>query len=117
MRAHAVSRAEELLREIEDDAELEPNTVVLNAVMSAWVKSKNPAAVDRTEEILRQMEAPNSCTPPDSISYNTHLHALSMHAKVPGNAQRADELLRKMEERYGYGESAGQDHEEGALVL
>jgi hypothetical protein len=99
MRAHAVSRAEELLREIEDDDVLEPNTVVLNAVMSAWVKSKNPAAVDRTEEILRQMEASTSCPKPDLISYNTHLHALSMHAKIPGNAQRADELLRQMEER------------------
>jgi hypothetical protein len=99
MRAHAVSRAEELLREIEDDDVLEPNTVVLNAVMSAWVKSKNPAAVDRTEEILRQMEASTSCPKPDLISYNTHLHALSMHAKIPGNAQRADDLLRQMEAR------------------
>jgi hypothetical protein len=108
MRAHGVSRAEELLREIEDHSELEPNTVVLNAVMSAWVKSKNPAAVDRTDEILRQMEASSlssTRTPPDLISYNTHMHALSMHvAKLPGGlAQRADALLVQMEERYDTG--------------
>jgi hypothetical protein len=53
-----------ILREIEDDAELEPNTVVLNAVMSAWVKSKNPAAVEERFYIKWRS---NSCTR-DSIS-------------------------------------------------
>jgi hypothetical protein len=31
----------------------------------------------------------------DSISYNTHLHALSMHAKVPVMLTKANELLGK----------------------
>lgn len=99
MKAHAVSRAEELLREIEASDSLEPNTVVLNSLMSAWVKSRNPAAVERTEEILRQMEASENVKP-DLISYNTHLHALSMHAspKRPALALRADALLQQMEE-------------------
>ena len=99
MKVHAVSRAEELLREIEASDHLEANTVVLNAIMSAWVKARNPAAVDRTEEILRQMEASESVKP-DLVSYNTYLHALSMHAspKRPELAQRADKLLRQMEE-------------------
>jgi len=104
MKVHAVSRAEELLREIEDSDHLETNTVVLNAIMSAWVKSRNPAAVDRTEEILRQMEASEDVKP-DLISYNTYLHALSMHAslKRPALAQRADALLRQMEDGYDSG--------------
>ena len=99
MKAHAVSRAEELLREVEDSEYLEANTVVLNAVMATWVKSKNPAAVERTEEVLRQMEMSTNAQP-DLISYNTHLHALSMHSspKRPDLAHSAEDLLRKMEE-------------------
>ena len=104
MKAHAVSRAEELLREIEAADHLEANTVVLNSIMSAWVKARNPAALERTEEILRQMEASENVKP-DLISYNTYLHALSMHAspKRPTLAQRADQLLQQMEEGYDSG--------------
>jgi hypothetical protein len=100
MRSHAVSRAEELLRAIEETPGLEPNTVVLNTVMSAWVRSKNPAAINRTQELLEHMEA-STQTPPDLISYNTHLHALSSHAdKRPGSAERAHDLLLNLEKRY-----------------
>jgi hypothetical protein len=105
MKSHAVRRVEELLREVEDSDALETNTVILNAVMSAWVKSKNPAAVGRTEEILRQMEA-STHAKPDLISYNTHLHALAMHASAarPGLAARAEELLQNLERGYENGE-------------
>jgi hypothetical protein len=104
MKAHAVQRVEELLREVEDSDVLEVNTVILNSVMSAWVKSKNPAAVGRTEEILRQMET-SSTANPDLISYNTHLHALSMHSGStrPGLAERAVDLLQKLEKGYDSG--------------
>ena len=105
MRAHAVQRAEELLRQIENDPKLEPNTVVLNAVMSAWVKSRSPGASNRTGELLREMElAEDPQIRPDLIAYNTHLHALSLQAKKPGMAQRADALLQKMEDLYERGD-------------
>ena len=96
MKAHAVRRVEDLLRHM-DERDIEPNTVVLNAVLSTWVKSKNPAAVERTAEILRNMEG--SVSPPDLISYNTHLHALMLHTspKRPENALKAYELLNRME--------------------
>jgi hypothetical protein len=103
MRSHAVSRAEELLRAIQETPALEPNTIVLNTVMSTWVKSKNPAAVNRTEELLQHMEA-SRLTPPDLISYNTHIHALSIHAKRSGYAQKAHDMLLALEERYQKGE-------------
>ncbi|CAB9509277.1 Pentatricopeptide repeat-containing protein [Seminavis robusta] len=105
MRAHAVQRAEEVLRQIENEPHLEPNTIVLNAVMSTWVKSRSPGASNRTGELLKHME--ESSLPsiqPDLITYNTHLHALSLQAKKPGMAQRADALLQKMENRYARGE-------------
>jgi hypothetical protein len=99
MRSHAVARAEELLRNIEDTPGLVPNTVVLNTVMSTWVKSKNPAATNRTAELIEHMER-SSVAPPDLISYNTHLHALSIHAKRHGYAQLADDLLVSLEDRF-----------------
>ena len=100
MRSHSVAKAEELLRAIEETPDLEPNTVVLNTVMSTWVRSKLPAAVNRTEELLRHMEEGRTSAPPDLISYNTHIHALSIHAKQPGCAERAHDLLLSLERRY-----------------
>lgn len=104
MKSHAVHRVEELLREIEDSDSLEFNTVILNAVMSTWVKSKNPVAVGRTEEILRKMEMlPNA--KPDLVSYNTHLHALSLHSSTNQRdlANRAETLLLTMERGFESG--------------
>ena len=104
MKSHAVSRAEELLREIEETEGLEPNTIVINSVMSAWVKSKNPGAANRTAELLQSMEQ-SSTYAPDLFSYNTHLHALSIHAKRPGYAQQAYDVLHEMERRSEAGET------------
>lgn len=105
MRAHAVQRAEELLRQIENEPHLEPNTVVLNSVMSTWVKSRSPGATNRTGELLMEMEqASERSVQPDLITYNTHLHALSLQASKFGMAQRADALLSKMEQLYDQGE-------------
>lgn len=105
MKAHAVQRAEQLLRQLEAEPNLEPNTVVLNSVMSTWVKSRSPGACKRTEELLHEMErSSESSIQPDLISYNTHLHALSLQARKPGMAQKADALLTRLEERYERGE-------------
>ena len=107
MKAHAVQRAEQLLRQLEDEPTLEPNTVVLNSVMSTWVKSRSPGACKRTEELLNEMEQSSEPSiQPDLISYNTHLHALSLQAKKPGMAQKADALLQRMEERYERGDAS-----------
>lgn len=104
MRSHAVDRAEELLQDIYDSFTLEPNTVVLNTVMSTWVKSRNPQAVQRTQELLQQMENSSSKYPPDLISYNTHIHALTLHvARHPEYAQRANDLLLQLERDYQQG--------------
>lgn len=104
MQSHAVVRAEELLREMEETPGLEPNTIVLNSVMSAWVKSKNPATVNRTTELLKYMEY-SSHAHPDLVTYNTHLHALSTHShRVPGYAQRATDLLVSLEAKFKRGQ-------------
>ena len=108
MKAHAVERAERLLREMQDKHGLEPNTVVYNAVLSAWVKARLPNAADRTAELIRLMEeASLSGAPcaPDLVSYNTHLHALSYQASSqnPDAARRAQELLDRLERQYDDG--------------
>jgi hypothetical protein len=104
MKVHAINRVEKILREIEDSDYLEINTVVLNALMSAWVKAKNPAAILRTEEILRQMELSTNARP-DLVSYNTHLHALSMHSnlKRPHLSHQAETLLRRIDDQHKNG--------------
>jgi pentatricopeptide repeat protein len=103
MKAHAVERVEQLLQDMQQKHGLQPNTVVYNAVMSAWVKSRNPACVNRTAEILHLMETSSSksCAP-DLISYNTHLHALSSQTSLqrPEYAQRCLELLERMEQQH-----------------
>jgi hypothetical protein len=104
MRSHAVVRAEELLREIDAAPGLEANTIVLNSVMSAWVKSKNPATVNRTTELLEYMKY-SGHAPADLVTYNTHLHALSIHShKRPEYAQRANDLIASLEAKYKRGE-------------
>ena len=96
MKRHAVSRAEELWRAVQEHPTLQPNTVLLNAVLSAWVKTKDRAAVDRTAEILQQMQDGGQA---DLISYNTHLHCLAVHGNVPGNARRAEAMLEFLEQQ------------------
>jgi len=72
--------------------------------MSAWVKSRNPKAVERTKELLSEMESDEK-NQPDLISYNTHIHALSMHSssKRANYAECADQVLQDMEDRYDRG--------------
>lgn len=104
MRSHAVDSAEKLLKELEGEG-LQPNTVVLNTVMSTWVKSKDILAPRRTQELLHRMmeESKDKKCAPDLISYNTHIHALSQHGSRPGNAQEANDVLDQMEAAYKEG--------------
>jgi hypothetical protein len=105
MRSHAVDRAEELLQKIHNSSNVQPNTIVYNTVMSTWVKSRSPDAAKRTRAILKQMKADESSTcSPDLISYNTHIHALSLHAKRPEYANRANQLLCDLENQFEAGE-------------
>ena len=103
MKVHAVARVEELLKKVQET--MQPNTIVMNAVMSTWVKSRSPNSVARTGEILRLMEnSTDESMRPDLISYNTHLHALSMHsAKSQQYAKQALELVTMLEEGYESG--------------
>jgi pentatricopeptide repeat protein len=103
MKAHAVARVEELLKQVP-----QPNTIVMNAVMTTWVKSRSPNSVARTEEILRLMEnSTDDRMRPDLISYNTHIHALSMHsARHPHYAKQALQLLTTLEASYEAGKIA-----------
>lgn len=102
MKLFAVNRAEELVRDLENKGDLEPNRLVLNALMSTWVKSKNPAAVERTREILNAMRASENVQP-DLFSYNTYIHALCSHSNVKGNAERASTFLKEWERAYDTG--------------
>lgn len=103
MNVHAAERAENILLKIEQDGLVKPNIVVYNACLNAWCKSKSPLVVNRTETLLRRMEASNHVVP-DLVSYNTYIHALAMMGKEPTMAQRADDTLHRLEERFDAGE-------------
>lgn len=103
MKSHAVNRVEQILREMEETY-VEPNTVILNAVMNAYTQSRKVGAVERTAELLDVMEkSPESADlRPDLSSYNTHLHALAVNASPqrPELASQAQELVERMVRRY-----------------
>ena len=101
MKAHAVTRVEELLGMIEQDEGLEINTIVVNTVMSAWVKSRNPNASKRTAELLAYLESDSTTAEPDVMTYNNHIHALTLS---PSNAKRAEELLTSLIKKSKKGE-------------
>jgi hypothetical protein len=111
MKSHAVHQVERILREM-DETDVEPNTVILNAVMNAYTQSQKVGAVERTAELLDIMEksGPESTDDlqPDLTSYNTHLHALAVNASPqrPELAVQAEELLDRMVGRYRGGKLA-----------
>jgi hypothetical protein len=110
MKSHAVNRVEQILREM-DETDVEPNTVILNAVMNAYTQSQKVGAVERTAELLDIMEhsgPENTDLQPDLMSYNTHLHALTVNASPqrPELAAQAVELLERMVRRHRDGKLA-----------
>lgn len=92
MKAHAVARVEDLLMKMEQDG-LEPNHVVINVMMRAWILSKNPNASQRTTELLEYLESPNSAATPDLMTYNNHIEATALS---PNKAKRAEDLLKSL---------------------
>mmetsp|Transcript_26960 Transcript_26960/g.64347 ORF Transcript_26960/g.64347 Transcript_26960/m.64347 type:complete len:1026 (-) Transcript_26960:36-3113(-) len=101
MKTHAVARVEDLLMKMEQDG-LEPNHVVVNVMMRAWILSRNPNASQRTAELLEYLESPNSTARPDLMTYNNHIQALTLS---PNNAKEAEELLKSLIERSKNGET------------
>lgn len=103
MKSHAVNRVEQFLRDM-DESDVEPNTIILNAVMRAYTQSRKAGAVERTTELLEVMEnSPiEADLRPDLTTYNTHLHCLSINSspQTPELAIEAELLLDRMVQRY-----------------
>ncbi len=107
MKEHAAERAEQILKKMEEDESTEANhdgfCVAFNSCLNAWSKSKSRMAVNRTEALLRRMEA-SEHVQPDIVSYNTYLHTLTISGNDVTMAQRADATLRQWEERFDRGD-------------
>ena len=76
-----------------------PDTVVYNAVIDAWSRSKDPIAGTKAEALLFEMEElqkQGGNAVPDAITYNSviNCHAASGHINA---AKAAEKVLKKME--------------------
>jgi hypothetical protein len=75
--------------------------VLLLALLKAWAFSWHPQAVPRAEEIIQQMES-SSREKPDFRSYTTLITCYG-RSKEPGAPQKAEKVLRRMDELFKNG--------------
>ncbi|KAI2508357.1 endonuclease [Fragilaria crotonensis] len=78
---------------------VKPDTVVCNAMMTAYAKGRRDDAVEKAQSILddmlRRHAEGDSTICPDTVSYNSLLNALAK-SKQPGSAEKAEEILREI---------------------
>lgn len=90
-----------IIAEAPEHSHLQPNVYTFSSLMNAWVKSKDPQAPSRAENILELMhelhsEFPEWNVAPNQITYAT---AIDAWAKV-GRVDRAEQLLHDMHAAY-----------------
>ena len=98
--------AEAVLRRLEKlweagNAKVKPNTILYNAVIDAWAKSREKGAAQRAEAILNHMkqlhQQGHEDIYPDTIIYNTVINAWA-RSREKGSAQRAEAILNHMDQ-------------------
>lgn len=86
---------------------LNPNTITYNAVLSALAQGNQVDKAIRAEDIVNQMkersEANEDCRP-DIYSYQTLIQAWAK-TTLPGSPQKAEQILRYMDEEAEKGQS------------
>lgn len=102
---HAATKAEQLLERLVKEAQvnerIQLTATIYNQCMSAFAKS---GAAVRAHAILERMQSrykenPTVAPEPDTISYNTLLHAWAM-SEDDCATEKAEELIHLMEERH-----------------
>jgi len=103
----------ETMHRIGHDPELEPNTIIYNAVLEAYARSSGSNINDgeglketcayKAEQILKRMirlhdTGRYTSVKPDAISYQLVIHAYSK-SRLGGAPQRCEHLLKQMEDR------------------
>lgn len=93
---------EELLK-LPEDMDIKPNTDTFNAVMGGWLKSEDPSALWKVEEILATMnetyEKGNEAAKPDRITINTVTAAYAKTADTK-LIEKSLEIRRGLEAKY-----------------
>jgi hypothetical protein len=91
--------AMERLHHATQHKKLQPKTTSFNAVLAAWSRSKDPDAVKHCLEVLRFMETHaklgDTAIEPDMVTYSTCISSL---ARFNGPAEKAESLLRRIED-------------------
>jgi pentatricopeptide repeat protein len=103
-RGRMVEEAEDLLLELVHDEgvrdKLGPHAI--SAVLYGWSKSKRQDAPERAEQLVMKMQELYRKKmidgPPNSVCWNNVL-ACWAHSDLPGAAQRADDMLRRIQQQ------------------
>ena len=82
----APERVETILNKMTEFCE--PDTISFNTAMLVWSRSRRSDSVDRAEALFRKIKSP------DKFSYNALLETYGRN----GNIEKADQLLKKLEE-------------------
>eukprot|EP00977_Amphora_coffeiformis_P001471 scaffold294_cov221-Amphora_coffeaeformis.AAC.27 len=99
----AGQRAEQILRQLQQDPRRTATRVSYNAVIKAYAKSGQPEDAQRILDEMKQVasEGKNSHVAPDKVSLSTCMHAWAKSTQnFPLAAARADALLCEMEDAY-----------------
>jgi len=112
-KAGELERAEHMLERISSSSSrCVPDIISFNGVLHALAKSGKRGSAQRAEEILQRLEVmhyeqnsnANEIVRPDLYTYNTVIDAWAKSCKYePDAAERAEALLRRMEEMHASG--------------
>eukprot|EP00814_Leptocylindrus_danicus_P015987 CAMPEP_0116026082 /NCGR_PEP_ID=MMETSP0321-20121206/13575_1 /TAXON_ID=163516 /ORGANISM="Leptocylindrus danicus var. danicus, Strain B650" /LENGTH=651 /DNA_ID=CAMNT_0003498685 /DNA_START=121 /DNA_END=2074 /DNA_ORIENTATION=- len=112
-KAGELERAERMLEQMSSSSSgCVPDIVSFNGVLHALAKSGKRGSAQRAEELLQRLEVmhyeqnsnANEIVRPDLYTYNTVIDAWAKSCKYePDAAERAEALLRRMEEMYASG--------------
>jgi len=99
----AGSKAESLLRYMENEAGVMPNTYCYNMVLNAYTRQKRrDGAVENAERILSELEkiyrtTGNTSLQPDVVSYTSLVSAWARSNRKGYGARRAEAIVKRME--------------------
>ena len=97
---------------------LKPDSITYNTAIKAWTNSKEDASILKAEKLMERMEKRFNAigdkfldVKPDSYTYNTMITGWLRSDLGITSAQNAENLLRKMVEKYLHGHNELQPHQ------
>jgi hypothetical protein len=87
-----------LLLEWSEELEIQPDTDTFNALMSGWLKSRDPKALSKIQQTMQEMEesykSGNLSARPDRVSLNTMHVAFNKHRR--NNQYKCNDIIERL---------------------